>query len=40
MYFINLNDSMDQFILEVLCLFCIIFVILVGVVLGMSGLML
>ncbi len=40
MYFINPNDSMDQFTLEVLRLTRITLAILAGAALGMSGLML
>ncbi len=40
MYFINPNDSMDQFTLEVLRLPRITLAILAGAALGMSGLML
>lgn len=40
MYFINPNDSIDQFTLEVLRLPRITLAILAGAALGMSGLML
>lgn len=40
MYFINPNDSMDQFTLKVLRLPRITLAILAGAALGMSGLML
>lgn len=40
MYFINPNDSMDRFTLEVLRLPRITLAILAGAALGMSGLML
>lgn len=40
MYFINPNDSVDQFTLEVLRLPRITLAILAGAALGMSGLML